>query len=197
MLGFHDTMKTLPAPAICSKTDGKPLLSWRVAILPYIDELPLYQAFKLDEPWDSEHNIKLLPRMPKVYAPIGVKAEPHSTFYQALVGPETGLPLQRDKEHDFGAKGVSLLGITDGSSLTIGVVEASEAVPWTKPADLPYDAKKPLPRMGGTQLPGGFLAGFLDGTVRYVSNRVDEKTIRALITRAGGEFVDLGQLDRP
>src|ERR1700677_3496891 len=49
---YHDVYKTFPAAAICDK-DGKPLLSWRVAISPYVEQLPLYNQFKLDEPWDS------------------------------------------------------------------------------------------------------------------------------------------------
>ena len=58
---------TLPPAAICDKR-GKPLLSWRVLILPYLEQDALFKEFKLDEPWDSEHNKKLLKKMPKVYA---------------------------------------------------------------------------------------------------------------------------------
>src|SRR5215218_9186216 len=54
---------------------GKALLSWRVQILPYIEELPLYQKFKLDEPWDSENNKKLVDQMPKLFAPVRGKAD--------------------------------------------------------------------------------------------------------------------------
>ena len=80
----------LPSAAIYSK-DGKPLLSWRVTLLPYVEEDALYKEFKLDEPWDSEHNKKLLARMPKVYAPPvpGKTKVPYGTFYQAFTGPNT------------------------------------------------------------------------------------------------------------
>src|SRR5947207_661102 len=64
----HDANGVLPGDIIGK--DGKPLLSWRVAILPYLAEKKLYDEFKLDEPWDSKHNIKLLEKMPKPYAPI-------------------------------------------------------------------------------------------------------------------------------
>src|SRR5438045_1511259 len=59
---FHDTYGGMPAAAICDKA-GKPLLSWRVAILPWIEEGALYKQFKLDEPWDSKHNKALLKKM--------------------------------------------------------------------------------------------------------------------------------------
>lgn len=189
---FHDVNRMLPPPAICSKKDGTPLLSWRVLILPYIDENPLYNEFKLDEAWDSPHNIKLLPRMPKVFVAPGVKSkESHLTYYQALTGPDAVFPLIPDKNRPFGARNGTMVGITDGTSNTIGIVEASTPVPWTKPDDLVYDAKKALPKMGGTIMPNGFNAVFMDATVRFISNRVDAKTLHALITPRGNEVVTL------
>jgi RNA polymerase sigma factor (sigma-70 family) len=86
---YHNDYDTLPAPAIYGK-NGKPLLSWRVTLLPYIEQDNLYQQFNLDEPWDSEHNKKLLAKMPKTYVPPGVKTkEPYLTYYQVFVGPGT------------------------------------------------------------------------------------------------------------
>src|SRR5262245_59728137 len=67
MHNFHDAMGRFPAATAYAK-NGKPLLSWRVAILPYIEEDALYRQFKLDEPWDSPHNKKLIAKMPKIYA---------------------------------------------------------------------------------------------------------------------------------
>jgi RNA polymerase sigma factor (sigma-70 family) len=83
---YNDTYGRLPPPAIADRK-SKALLSWRVALLPYLDQQELYKEFKLDEPWDSEHNKKLLAKMPAVYAPVGVKTRvPHATFYQLVVG---------------------------------------------------------------------------------------------------------------
>src|SRR5262249_33685587 len=148
-----DTYKgRLPPPAICSK-DGKPLLSWRVAILPFIEQKALYDQFKLDEPWDSPPNLKLLDKMPKIYAPVGgVKTKaPHSTFYQAIVGPGAAWELRpRPNAGLFNAEGMRFpADFRDGTSNTILVVEGREAVPWTKPEDVRYDPKKAPPKLGG------------------------------------------------
>ncbi len=89
MHAYHDSYKGFPSAAIYSK-DGKPLLSWRVAILPFIEEGNLYNQFKLDEPWDSEHNLKLLDKMPKTYGPIGNnKDDKTKTYYRVFTGPNT------------------------------------------------------------------------------------------------------------
>ena|ERR1700722_698125 len=74
LLGYHDAHGRFP-PAVIRSPDGKPLYSWRVAILPLIDSARLYEEFHQDEPWDSPHNIKLLPKMPPSYAAPGRKAD--------------------------------------------------------------------------------------------------------------------------
>ena len=121
---------------------GKALLSWRVALLPYLGERRLYSEFRLDEPWDSPHNKKLLDRMPNVYAPPGIRTrEPYTTFYQVLVGGGAVF-----EEHQRPAFPTS---ITDGISYTILIAEAGTASPWTKPEDLHYAPDAPLPELGG------------------------------------------------
>jgi prepilin-type processing-associated H-X9-DG protein len=181
MHNFHDTYGTLPAVAVYSK-EGKPLLSWRVLLLPFLDREALYKEFKLDEPWDGPHNKKLLARMPRVFAaPTDEKSvEAHATFYQAFAGKGTIFE---------GKKGIRFANITDGLSNTLMIVEAGQAVPWTKPEDLPYDAAKPLPRLGGV-FDDGSNAAFCDGSVHFLSRTIKEKTLRALITRNGGEVID-------
>ena len=88
MHAYHDVVGHFPSAAICSR-DGKPLLSWRVAILPYLEEAKLYKQFKLDEPWDGEHNKKLLSPMPVLYTQPGVTpAGSTDTHYRVFVGPE-------------------------------------------------------------------------------------------------------------
>src|SRR5262245_25244675 len=122
--------------------------------------------------------------MPRVYAPVGAKPkEPHATFVQAVVGPGAGWEYQK------GGLGLRMPAeFTDGLSNTVLVVEAGEAVPWTKPADVDYDPKKPLPKFGG-QFKDGYHILFADGSVRFV-RQIDEATLRAILTRSGGEAVD-------
>jgi len=187
MHNYHDAYNGLPAQAIYSK-DGKPLLSWRVAILPFIEEENLYRQFKLKEPWDSAHNKKLLSKMPAVYAPPGIKTkEKYTTFYRVFAGPGTVFE---------GKKGVMLRDIKDGTSNTILVVEAGQAVPWTKPDELPFDAKKKnLPGLGGI-FGGNFNMALADGSVHYVAADFDKDIFRAMITRSGGEVVDINKLNK-
>ncbi len=189
-LAFHlslDKNKTFPAAAIYGK-DGKALLSWRVAVLPFLDDKAqaLYKEFKLDEPWDGAHNKKLLDRMPEVYKSPAAKGKTNTTPYQVITGPNT--PFANDK-------GLKIFQITDGTSNTILAVEATPAVPWTKPADVVYDAKKPLPQFGGVAK-GGFTILMFDGSTRFVRPGFDEQTLRDAITPSGGEPVDMRKLSR-
>jgi hypothetical protein len=137
-------------PAVVRDSAGKPLHSWRVLLLPYMDQSSLYEEFHLDEPWDSPHNQTLLPRMPYVYAPLW-QAEtsphaPHSTCLQVFVGPGTAF------EGPAG-EAVGDLNFPDGIFRTIAVVDAARAVPWTQPIDLPYGPNVPLPELGGAVQP--------------------------------------------
>jgi hypothetical protein len=183
---YHDAHNRFPAPAIYGK-DGKPLLSWRVVLLPYLEEDKLYKEFKLDEPWDSEHNKKLLARIPRVYAPLRVKTDvAGGTFYQAIVGMDAG--FEPGKQLRIGPD------YPDGTSNTILVVEAGSAVPWTKPEDLPFVADQALPKFGGL-FDGHFHALTADGFVRLISRKFDEKQLRLAITRSDGIPFDWDKLD--
>jgi RNA polymerase sigma factor (sigma-70 family) len=87
MHNYYDIYGFLPPAAIYGK-NGKPLLSWRVLLLPFFNQNHLYKQFHLDEAWDSAHNKKLLAQMPAVYRIPGQK-EKNSTLYQVFVGPST------------------------------------------------------------------------------------------------------------
>jgi prepilin-type processing-associated H-X9-DG protein len=157
-------------------------LSWRVAILPFVEQQNLYQQFHLDEPWDSEHNKTLLAQMPKIYAlPAAHKGGDDKTYYRVFVGKQAFFDLEQ-------SKGKRIADITDGTSNTISIVEAAEAVPWTKPEGLPFDPEKPLPKLGKFY-GGGCNAVFFDGSVHFLAATIEEAVLRALITPSGGEVV--------
>jgi len=207
-LGIHnynDTKNELPNNSFGA--DGKPLLSWRVHILPYVEESALYQQFKLDEPWDSANNIRLLNQMPKVYAhprdrhQAGVSV----TYYRGFSSPGAvfekrprasnpagpivdGPAVMLKKEDPF-----NLSSFKDGISETLLVVEAGDPVEWTKPDDLDASPGRPFPALGGMGWSGNrFNVAFADGSVKALKPGVPETTLRALVTHSGGEKLPPG-----
>jgi len=190
MHNYHDTFRGLPA-AHSNDAAGNPLLSWRVHVLPFIEEQALYEQFRLDEPWDSEHNKKLIPLMPRVYRAPGSDVEPGKTNYLGIRG-ENMIFIAPKKQGEGGKWpiGTGFRDVLDGTSNTIMVVEASdeEAVIWTKPGDYEPDEENPTRGLVGVR-PGGFLAAFCDGSVHFISESVDFETLRRLFTRNDGNPV--------
>jgi prepilin-type processing-associated H-X9-DG protein len=187
MHSYHDATGRFPPPAGgWPQVGGRPVgrLSWRVQLLPHIEQAPLYNQFKLDEPWDSEHNKALIPKMPKVYASPRAPAEPGKTYYKVFVGG--GAIFDRDPNTP-----ASIFRITDGTSNTIMIAEGGDPVVWTKPDDFEFDPKKPLPKLA---LPGtpGINVAMADGSVRYIDLGWEpERALKAAITASGGEIVNL------
>jgi hypothetical protein len=180
MLNYESAYGNYPPQAKYS-ADGKPLLSWRVLVLPFIEENALYQQFRLDEPWDSEHNKALIPLMPAVFLdPASTHAAAEGlTNYLASSGPGAlinGTP-----------QGAKMATLRDGTSNTIAVVQVNDehAVPWTKPDDFSPDAANPTAGLGIT--PQGFLAAFCDGHIRLIDPMTDGDAFKAMLTTAGGE----------
>lgn len=183
MHNYHSVNDCLPPVAITDK-NGRPLLSWRVAILPYLESNSLYSQFHLDEPWDSPHNLALLEPMPGVYAcPSDRTLKPGMTGYQVVVGPNTAFTP------DF--KPVSFAQITDGLTSTLLVGESQRPVPWTKPEDLRLNTPLPLAGLGSHHgyHNNGFNALFADGSVRFLKNSIVPNILRGLITRNGDEVL--------
>lgn len=185
MLNYESAKKRLPPAAISGK-DGRPLLSWRVAILPYLGEKALYDQFHLDEPWDSAHNRALVAKMPGVFADPDPKvrniAGAGTTTYQVPVAPETIF---------FNNEGATIREITDGTSKTVALVEVEplHAVPWTKPADWEVNIENVRRGIEHTDHKQ-FAAGFMDGSIMMLPADIDEATLHAMLTRAGGEVYD-------
>jgi hypothetical protein len=168
MLRHEDTTGVLPAAI--TGADGTPLLSWRVAILPYIEQKSLYEQFHLDEPWDSEHNRSLIPLMPLVYACPSADMKPGRTTYLLLDGPGAAFEPKNLRAGAEGRiRGLQRLGIGNKSEFSIMVVEApaGRAVEWTRPAELSLSPRAaaaladPKSGHGG----GGILALHSDGQV--------------------------------
>ncbi len=181
MHAYHDVTGSLPPAAVVDKA-GRPLLSWRVLVLPYVEQEALYRQFKLDEAWDGPNNKKLLDKMPRVYAlppQFATKAKANETHYQAFVGKGAAFDL---------LKGPRLTEFQDGTSNTLMVATAATPVPWTKPDDIAFDPAADMTAKLG-YFPDVAHAARGDGSVTALPKSIGRKTLAALITRSGGEVV--------
>ena len=158
-------------PAVFTDPQGQPLYSWRVAILPYMEEESLYRQFRLNERWDSPHNRRLLSQMPKVFQSPGLPSAVGNTYLQVFTGPNTPFPVGQRTRYPA--------GFLDGTTNTILVVEGANAVPWTAPQDLVFGRINPV-----LQISRGFV-GMADGSVRRLPRGLSETTTRAAITPSG------------
>ncbi len=189
-LAFHNYLQAnghFPAPVLYGGSRKSIPYSWRVAILPYIEQEPLYRQYNFEEAWDGPNNRKLIDKMPAVYSVRGLDGNPlsHSnTSYFVFVGETTALGGPKGGKYpDIGVN-----DILDGTSNTILAVERKADVPWTKPEDIPFDLMGPLPEIGGFS-PESFHALIADGSVRTIQMSIHPVTLKALITRASGELI--------
>ena len=180
MHSYHDAIGAFPQDIM--DKNGKPILSWRVELLPYLEETNLHKQIDLTKPWDDAANKKFVEQMPKVFGVAGREPkEKGFTYFQTFSSEK---PVQSGNPFLVTGRKLAMTSITDGTSNTLMVVEGATAVNWLKPGDLPYDPKK-LPKIGND---GWFFAGFCDGSVRRMRIPSDEM-LRALITVDGGEVV--------
>lgn len=177
VINYSDVNAGKFPPRAIQSADGKPLLSWRVAILPYIDQEALYRQFHLDEPWDSEHNRTLIAAMPQIFLHPQISVDqPGTTLYQIPAGSNTFFggdeppTMNRLIQSDRGVSGIALL------------VEAarSEAVVWTKPADVELDADNPLLAKLLFGPDGRVNVAMCDGSVRRISTLDAAEDLRSL-----------------
>lgn len=185
ILNHESAFKKFP-PAASVNADDEPLLSWRVKVLPFLGENELYQKFHLDEPWDSEHNIKLLPLMPKIFQSSYDPLEPGLTPFVAVVGSECVFEEKVPR---------ALRDIPDGLSNTIWlvVVDDEHAVPWTAPKDFNPDPENPGDGLRINEDNDTYVFGFCDGSVQSMSI-AQVADLWAFFTRAGGEVAQIQPL---
>jgi hypothetical protein len=186
---YHDHYGTLP-PAYIADAQGRPMHSWRVLLLPFLEQRELYEAYHFSEPWDGPNNRKLLAHRPRTYGFHDRRSEGSTvTNYLAVVGDETVWP------HD---RAVSMSQITDGAGQTILVVENHGAdVPWTEPRDLDLATMELDLR---ARSPNGVSSRFAPpavasaaGYVHTLALDLPPETLRALLTASGGEQVELDE----
>lgn len=167
---YHDANGKLPG------ADGQ--LSWRVYLLPYIEQDTTFRQFNLNQPWDSATNKPLASRtIPTFVSPSEVVPGPDTRF-RVFVGPNT---MFRP-----GKPPMQFADITDGTSNTFYIVEAGDTVPWPQPKELNYDRAGPLPPLGHPSR-NGFNAAFMDGSVRFIKSGVSESALRAGIEPTDGK----------
>ncbi|MEQ9407066.1 MAG: DUF1559 domain-containing protein [Fuerstiella sp.] len=189
MHNFHDSYGHFPPQALADDS-GRRLLSWRVLILPYLDQTELYNQFHLDEPWDSDHNRGLIEKIPFVYDSFARSSDTDRKGRTRLIAP-----LLTNSVFGRPGTGVHVREITDGTSATLLVVEADpeQAVIWTKPEDIDASAAKDLKALLDS-MADGFHACLCDGSARFFSETIDNAVVRALLTIDGGETIDWNQL---
>ncbi|HUE17152.1 MAG TPA: M56 family metallopeptidase [Planctomycetaceae bacterium] len=178
MLNYHDVHGHFP-PAVTMGPDGKTPHSWRVELLPLLDQQTLYEQYQQNEPWDSPANKQVLAQIPDVFRSPYDDLKSTNSGYFALVG--TGTVFE-------GTKGIKIAEITDGTSNTLMFVAAKRNIPWTKPEDIAFDPDQPLPALGGF-VEGQFRAAMCDGSVQlFVTNEVKDR-LKRLIMRNDGHPV--------
>ena len=147
MKAYRNKHHTMP-PAFLADKQGKPLLSWRVALLPYLGQQDLYQRFHVDEPWDSPHNRQLLPLIPNVYQDFEATPNPYSATVKAPPASDTAgktrfLLLRGPKTVYAEASPPMPSTYEEWVKIIVVVVRSERAVPWTKPEEFAYNAKDP------------------------------------------------------
>ena len=190
---YNDSNGKLPGPFVDKVEYGPPVtppsdpskrLSWRVAMLPYLEQDNLYKRLDLNQAWDSATNQPVSSTAIKTF---GDPMDPADTNTRYRCFYDNGALWDSDP-----AKRISISNIPDGSSNTILFVETTDRVPWAQFNELKFDPNGGPPALGHDKR-DVFLVGMADSSVRFVKKTVDPAVLKAAITRAGGEKVNLDE----
>ena len=183
MHSVHDVTNSFQGPYAQGVKPGDPSFqghSFRVGLLPYIEQDSLYRRIDLTQPWDSGRNAPTTSTPVVTYLDLANPASVGTaTPYRLFVGPGALF--------DGTAKMPTMMSVTDGTSNTILLVSATQTVPWAKPQELPYGPGVPIPPLGGDPKADGFNALFADGSVRYIKRTITDANLRSLIEKADGK----------
>jgi hypothetical protein len=183
---YHETYGCFP-PAYVADRDGKPMHSWRVLLLPFLEQRALYDAYDFAEPWDGPNNRKLADRVGRIYLRSGLNSDQvRTTSFLAVIGPETAWR---------GDRSLSYKDLADGSHDTLLVVEVPDGqFLWMEPRDLSFDRMSFRINDGSGRGLGSRLGGArvvsADGTVRALPDGFDPVKLRAMLTANGGEEIE-------
>jgi Protein of unknown function (DUF1559) len=186
LLNYHEAYGSFP-PAYVADANGKPMHSWRVLILPFMEQSQLYASYRMDEPWDGPNNRKLIDQRPNVYNCPSRRPSPGLTSYVVIVGPNTAFP---------GPKTTKLGDIHDGPGSTILVAEVSNVdIAWTEPRDLDAESMSWAiddPKRPSISSPHetGPAVVFADSSYRRLSTYHPPDALKAMTTINGGEHVE-------
>jgi prepilin-type processing-associated H-X9-DG protein len=187
---YHTDLGCYPPPFIAD-AKGKPLHSWRVLLLPYLQQKALHSRYRFDEPWDGPNNRKLHDIELQVFQCPGQKKKQRpftETNYAVVVGPQTIWPGANAYVRDA--------DVMNGLSNTLLLVEVADSgIHWMEPRDLDID-QMPLainpPHVEGnsgpcisSHHPGGANAAFADGSVRFLPNNLSPETLRSILNAFG------------
>lgn len=177
---YHDSHGKFPTNI--KDENGNDILSWRVLLLPYLEQQALYNAIKMNEPWNSEANLRFAELVVPVYAcPLYPELPPGKTLSMFIEAEGTLITLDKD---------TSFRDVTDGTSNTIALVMAdpARAVHWMAPDDLEIDLEHPHDGLFWVN-DEVTLVGFLDGSVRALAKSIDGELLRRLYQPADGQVV--------
>lgn len=192
LVNYESVNGRLPPAYIVGK-DGRPMHSWRVLILPFIDERSLYESYDFNEPWNGPHNSKLADKMPGIFH---MPSEPPSssmTNIVAITGPGTAFPgSQSTRKADF----------TDGLDNTILLAEIADSkINWLEPRDLHVEEMsfivndKHKPSISCSRTRGPFVVCGDSIRAHQVGPSLRPEALRALTTIAGAERVHIAEID--